>query len=115
MSTIRSLVLVAALTLSGVASADDCVLQITRTACPGKEAESYAKCTGKPSCTETKPAANAAQCATKAKEGCANSRRDVTKSKKITALFGGKPVEGGKDFCAGHPDYPYTDRPDCKD
>lgn len=115
MKTIRSLALVATLMLSGVAVADDCVLQITRTACPGKETASYVKCGGKPSCAEVKPAASAALCASKAKEACSNSRADVTKYKKVTALFGGKPVEGGKDFCVGHPDYPYTEQADCKD
>jgi predicted cobalt transporter CbtA len=117
MSMIRKLVLTSILSVMSAAAvlADDCVLQITRTACPGKEAESFSKCGGKQSCTEIKPAASAAQCSAKAKEACANSRLDITKYKKITATFGGTPVEGGKDFCVGHPDFPYADQADCKD
>ncbi|MBD8526943.1 hypothetical protein [Pseudomarimonas arenosa] len=94
--------------------AGDCVMSITRTACPGKEAESFSKCDGKASCEQKVPAPSAAICATKTKISCANSRRTITKYKSITATFDGEPVEGGKDFCVGHPDYPYVDKPDCK-
>ena len=100
--------------LAGSAFADDCVLQVTRTACPSKDAESFAKCNGKASCTETVPAASASQCMLKAKSACANKRLDVTKYKKVTATYGSAPVEGGKDFCVGHPDFPYANKPDCK-
>lgn len=100
--------------MAGGAFADDCVLQVTRTACPGKDTESFSKCAGKASCSETVPAASASQCTLKAKAACANKRLDVTKNKKVTASFGGAPVDGGKDFCAGHPDYPYASKPDCK-
>lgn len=98
-----------------VASAADCVLQITRTACQGEEKESFSKCNGAASCEEKKPAISAAQCASKAKTSCANSRLTVTKYKKVTAKFDGVSIEGGKDFCAGHPDYPYANKPACKD
>jgi len=94
--------------------AADCALNITRTACPGQEKESFSKCDGKASCIETKPAANAAECAAVAKTACANSRLTVTKNKKVTADFNGASVEGGKDFCAGHPEYPYASKQDCK-
>ena len=98
----------------GAAHAGDCVLKITRTACPTKEKDSFSKCDGKASCSETVPAATASQCVIKAKASCANKRYDVTKYKKITAEYDGTAVEGGKDFCVGHPDYPYADKPDCK-
>jgi hypothetical protein len=115
MTMMRCFVVTAMLFVSSVVLADDCVIHITRTACPGKETESFTKCGGKASCDESKPAVSAAQCATKAKEACANARLDVTKYKKITATFNGQPVEGGKDFCVGHPDYPYADQASCKD
>ena len=100
---------------SGVASAGECIFHVTRTACPGQEKESFSKCNGTASCDEKKAAASASQCASKAKkEGCANSRLTVTKYKKVTAEYDGVAVEGGKDFCVGHPDFPYANKPDCK-
>lgn len=102
------------LAVTGTAYAGDCVLQVTRTACPGKEKESFSKCNGKLSCDQNAPAASASQCATKAKSNCANKRYDITKYKKVTAAYDGAPVEGGKDFCVGHPDYPYANKADCK-
>lgn len=97
-----------------VAAAADCTLQITRTACPGEEKESFSKCGGAANCEEQKPAASAAQCISKAKASCANSRLTVTKNKKVTAKFDGEALEGGKDFCAGHPDYPFASKASCK-
>ncbi len=94
--------------------AGDCVLQITRTACPGQEKESFSKCDGKASCTETVPAASLQQCSLKAKAGCTNKRYEITKYKKVSATYDGSPVEGGKDFCVGHPDFPYASKADCK-
>ena len=108
---------VAALSLvagMNVAYAADCVLQVTRTACPGEEKESSSKCNGTASCEEKKPAASAAQCVAKAKSSCANSRLTVTKMKKVTGKFDGEDLEGGKDFCAGHPDYPFASKASCK-
>lgn len=98
----------------GTAYAGDCVLHITRTSCPGKEAESYSKCDGKQSCNQSIPVASALQCASEAKSSCANKRYEITKYKKVTATYDGAPVEAGKDFCIGHPDYPYANKPDCK-
>ena len=98
----------------GSAYAGDCVLQITRTACPGQENESFSQCNGKPGCTESVPAASASQCALKAKSSCANKRLDITKYKKVSATYDGAAVEGGKDFCVGHPDFPHASKPDCK-
>ena len=97
-----------------LASAADCVLQITRTACPGQEKESFRKCNGSASCDEKKPAVSVAQCVSKAKSSCANSRLDITKYKKVTAKFDGADLEGGKDFCVGHPDFPFASKAECK-
>jgi hypothetical protein len=98
----------------GGAMAGECVLQVTRNACPGMEKESFSKCNGKAGCSETVPAASSSQCVLKAKSACANKRFDVTKYKKITATFDGTALDGGKDFCVGHPDYPHASKPDCK-
>jgi len=100
--------------VSGSALAGECVLQVTRTACPAMEKESFSKCDGKANCNETVPAASASQCTLKAKAGCSNKRLDITKYKKVTATYDGKPVDGGKDFCVGHPDFPFADKPACK-
>ena len=110
----KSLVMaVLALAVSSV-MAGECVLQVTRTACPGKDKESFTKCDGKASCNETVPAASAGQCTLKAKSACSNKRLDVTKYKKVTATYDGAPVDAGKDFCTGHPDFPYANKPNCK-
>jgi len=111
----KSVCAVAFLLVSGFAFAGDCVLHVTRTACPGQETESFSKCGGKASCDETKPAPTAALCASKVKAACENNRKQTTKYKKITATFDGAAVENGKDFCEGHPDYPYAKKAACKD
>jgi len=114
MQQFKFLAAIAGLLFAGNVLASDCVLHITRTACPGKEADSYSKCGGKQSCDETKPAASAGQCQAKAKEMCKNSRLDITKYKKVTADFDGSALDGGKDYCVGHPDFPYANKADCK-
>jgi len=87
--------------LSVPAFAGECVLKTTRTACPGKEKDSFAKCNGQASCDE-KVAADAE----KAAKSCDNSRPTITKSKTVSATFEGKPVSGGKNVCAvERPDY----------
>lgn len=107
----RALVFAIVLLAVGPAAAGECTLQITRTACPGKEKESFEKCGGKASCTSKarNPGASTSpeQCAAEALQACANApdRQAVTRSKVVTATFDGKPVEGGKNFCA-------ADRPD---
>ncbi len=83
----------------------DCAITYTRAACPGKEAESYAKCDGKQSCVKYAPAKTVEECSAAAAQACANDRPAVTESKVINASFKGKPVKsaGGKaDFCADY-------------
>lgn len=88
------------------AYAGKCVLTTTRVACSAAtESESYSKCGGKASCDEETTAMSEKDCGKKALKGCENARLNITKSKTITATFDGKPVEGGKNFCA-------ADRPD---
>lgn len=77
----------------------DCGINYTRTACPGKEEESYKKCDGKKSCTKFVAAASEQACADAAVAACANDRLTITQSKVITATFKGKALKnkGGKD------------------
>jgi hypothetical protein len=96
--------LAAGLTI-GLASAQDkgdCNVQYTRTACPGKEAESFSKCDGKASCVKHVEAATPQACQAAAVKACENDRLDVTKSKAIQATYKGQPlksVSGRDDFC----------------
>jgi hypothetical protein len=91
--------------LSGAAIAGECGIEYARTACPGKEAESYAKCDGKQACVKAAPADSAQACQATAVKACANDRLDVTKSKVIRATFDGKALKsasGKEDFCADY-------------
>jgi hypothetical protein len=90
------------LPIADAEEATDCDLTYTRTACTGKEAESYAKCDGKQSCTKHVAAASEAACAEAAVKACSNDRLEITKSKVITAKFKGKALKnktGKDDFC----------------
>lgn len=83
----------------------DCAISYTRTACPGKEAISYAKCDGKANCIKTVPAASAQACQAAALKACANDRLDITKSKVVGASYKGealKSASGQDDFCADY-------------
>jgi hypothetical protein len=80
-----------------------CVINYNRTACPGKEAESYSKCNGTKTCNkEDSSAVSLAACEQAAAAACANTRLTITKSKVITATFNGKPLRGGSNFCASN-------------
>lgn len=113
--------------LNGASSfAGDCAITTTRTACPGKEKESYAKCPdGAKSCTTTVAATDEKACESAAIESCLNSRIEITKYKKITAKFGKADFSRGRDFCNRDADYakgkyivrdnfPFRDKNDCK-
>jgi hypothetical protein len=83
----------------------DCGVNYTRTACPGKEAESFTKCDGKASCTKNVAADSAEACQAVALKACANDRLDITKSKVIQANYKGQPLKsasGKDDFCADY-------------
>ena len=83
----------------------ECVLKTTRAACPGKDKEAFSKCNGQATCEEKLTADSEKDCAEKALKACEINRPGITKSKSISATFDGKPVDGGKNFCA-------ADRPD---
>lgn len=93
----------------GVAQAQDnqgdCGVNYTRTACPGKEVESFSKCDGKASCVKYVAAASAQACQAAALKACANDRLDITQSKVIAATYKGQPLKsasGKEDFCASY-------------
>ena len=80
----------------------DCAITYTRTACPGKEDESYKTCDGKKTCTKYVAAATEQACQEAAVGACANDRLTITQSKVITATFKGKALkskEGKDDMC----------------
>jgi hypothetical protein len=106
--TIRNLALTAACFLSLTAAAQAaCVVHYNRTACPGKEAESYSKCGGSKECDkEDSAAVSLKACGQSAAAACANTRLTITKSKVITAKFNGTALRGGSNFCASNrPDF----------
>lgn len=93
---------------SVAAQAGECVVNINRTACAGKESESYSKCGGSKSCDKDEGASSEAECVAAAKSNCPNSRLDITKSKVVKARYNGKSLAGpfGGNFCApNRPDF----------
>jgi hypothetical protein len=94
------------LAMSEVAQAG-CIIHYVRTACPGKEVESYSKCNGSKECDkEDSSAVSLAACEQATAAACANSRLTITKSKVITGKFNGKALRGGSNFCASNrPDF----------
>lgn len=87
-------------------AATDCAVTYNRTACPGREAESFKKCDGKKSCTKYFDADSAEKCKAAAINACANDRLDVTKSKVISAKFKGRAIKsqaGKEDLCLDYP------------
>jgi hypothetical protein len=104
MTKLTTLVLsIAFLSLSTVAQAADCAIFIERTACSGHEADSYAKCGGKASCSTMKAADDDAACRKLAESECANSRVTVTKSKVVKYTFAGK--QSANVCAADRPDF----------
>ncbi len=97
----RILLALISVSYASSAFAGECKMSVTRTACAGKEVESYKKCAGKASCEEVKKVGSAEACAKEALKACENmgDRQKITKSKVITATFAGQPVEAGKNFC----------------
>lgn len=90
------------------ALAFECVVNINRTACAGKEGESYSKCGGSKACDKNEDTSTEAGCIAAAKANCPNSRLDITKSKIVKARFNGKSLKGpyGGNFCApNRPDF----------
>ncbi len=101
---IRKITLAAACFMAmSVAAQAACVVTVTRTACPGKEKESYSKCNGTKTCNkEESAAASMKACEQAAASNCPNTRLTITKSKVVTAKFNGAAVRGGANFCASN-------------
>ena len=97
---------------SSSALAGECKMTVTRVACPGHEETCYSKCAGKPSCDEVKKTGSAESCQREAVKNCHVFRPGETKSKKVSATFEGKPLEGGKNFC--EPEKPEYQWNSCK-
>lgn len=90
--------------ISQTSYAGKCEIHYDRTACPGKEKESYSKCGGEKTCTKQKREGGASidACRKAATSSCSNSRFNETKSKVISASFDGTPIttsSGKSDFC----------------
>ena len=82
-----------------------CEITYDRTACKGKEKDSYSKCDGNKVCTKATAAEDEEECKEEAMKACPNSRVQETKSKIITAKWSGKEIlskTGKKDFCADY-------------
>jgi hypothetical protein len=76
------------------AQAGDCVLKISREACPGKETEAYKPYNGKKETEEKKSAADEAACKKEADKASKIVRKGTLSTKTVTATFDGKPVAG---------------------
>jgi hypothetical protein len=105
---IRTLALAAIcfMALSEVATAG-CVIHYNRTACPGKEVESYSKCNGTKECDkEDTSAVSLKACEQATAAACVNTRLTITKSKIVSGKFNGTALRGGANFCASNrPDF----------
>lgn len=94
MKLIYTSVLLSGLFASQAVFAGECVLAITRTACPGKEAEAFKPYDGKTTTEEKKKLSSAGACI-KAGEGAARIIRKGTLSgKSVEAKFDGAAVAG---------------------
>jgi uncharacterized protein (UPF0179 family) len=84
-----------------------CTIHYNRTACPGKEKESYSKCNGTKECDkEDSSAVSLKACEQATAAACANTRLTITKSKIVTGKFNGTALRGGSNFCASNrPDF----------
>lgn len=122
---IKSLIVVLATgyLFSSAVYAGDCTLMVTRTACPGKDSESFKKCAGKAVCEPDvkEDIGTEDACKKAALDDCTNKRFDITKYKVVKAKFGGKDLDGGKDYCKEKsgtydPDknFPFRSKDDCK-
>jgi hypothetical protein len=95
----------AALTFASASASAECVITINRTACPGKEAETFKPYGGKNPTEEKKKAASAEACAKEAEKTSKIIRKGTLAAKSAKATFAGAPVEGGKEW---------ADKSDCK-
>lgn len=76
------------------AQAGDCVLKISREACPGKETEAYKPYNGKKETEEKKSAADEAACKKEAEKASKIVRKGTLSVKTVIATLDGKAVAG---------------------
>ncbi|MGZ3655132.1 MAG: hypothetical protein ACXVB9_01795 [Bdellovibrionota bacterium] len=128
MKVVKSVLLLVVGFTSAAAFAGDCVITTTRTACPGKQQESYSKCPGNvQTCSATVAANDQKACADAALKACSNARFDITKYKVVTAKFNNTDFTRGQDFCNRdgatsdasykyivRDNFPHRDQADCK-
>lgn len=98
-SRVLNLLAVAAVAYPLIASAGDCVMTVTRVACPGREQSCYSKCNGQPTCDETKKVGTKEACENEALRNCTVFRPGETKSKSVLAKFNGELLNSGKNYC----------------
>jgi len=84
---LMSLILVS---FSSTVFADKCVMQIKRTACPGKETEAFKPYNGKQETEETKDTTALADCEKLAEKNSKIVRKGTLSAKTVTATFAGK-------------------------
>ena len=80
----------------------NCQVHYERTACPGQEEISFAKCGGNATCTKPKTADTLEACQAAATKSCRNRRLNITQAKVITATWLGEAIKseaGHDDFC----------------
>lgn len=76
-----------------------CEITTIRSACPGQEQASFAKCDGKSVCVETFSSHSLESCIVQTMKACQNPRPQITQSKVVRASHDGVPLANGKDFC----------------
>jgi hypothetical protein len=96
----KSVLFVALTSLSGIAMAGECVLKITRTACPGKEAEAFKPYDGKQTTEEKKVASSADACGKQAEKASQIVRKGTLSAKSVAATFDGAAVPATAAFQA---------------
>ena len=95
--------------LPRAANAAECVMTVTREACPGHETSCYSKCNGQPTCDETKKVGSKDACEKEAIRNCTVFRPGETKTKKVSAKLNGEALNGGADFCSpAKPEYNFN-------
>ena len=89
-------------TIANLSYAADCLIKTTRTACAGKEEQSFSQCDGQRACAKTETVTSPEACKQAALNACANDQLDITKRKEINVNYDGSPMYGSSgqsDMC----------------
>jgi hypothetical protein len=98
----KRIITTTALFIAIPAFAGDCVLSITRDACPGKEDAAFKPYGGKQTTEEKKSAGSEGECKTHGEKAAKILRKGTLSGKKVVATFDGK--------AAGE----FSDKAECK-